>query len=99
MKKNRLFVKYYKYQIRLFRQGRKTKSFFKIVVVNSNNRIIASLGYFMPHASKSSEIKPIGINKSLTIFWILKNAKPSYFIFFLFENLGLVKYKKNKFNF
>lgn len=98
MKKNRIFIKYYSYHIRLLRQGKKRKVFFKIVVVNSKNRIISNLGYIMPHISKKSKMKPIGINRVLTISWLLKHATPSYFIFFLFENIGLIKYNKLKLN-
>jgi ribosomal protein S16 len=96
MKKNQILVKYYSYSIRLQRQGRKGKSFFKIVVVNSNNRIIESLGYIMPHISRKNKVKPIGLNRFKCIFWLIKNAVPSYFIFFLFENLGLIKYNVEK---
>jgi ribosomal protein S16 len=98
MRKNRIFVKYYSYHIRLLRQGKKKKIFFKIVVVNSKNRIVANLGYIMPHGSVNSKIKPIGINRIATILWLLKHAVPSYFIFFLFENIGLIKYNKLNLN-
>lgn len=97
MKKNRLCVKYYSYHIRLLRQGRKKNAFFKIVVVNSKNRIIANLGYFIPHSSKKYKVKLIGINRNLSILWLLKHAIPSFFIFFLFESIGLIKYKKLKY--
>ncbi len=96
MKKNRISVKYYSYHIRLLRQGRKKNAFFKIVVVNSKNRIIANLGYFIPHASKKFKVKSIGITRSLAILWLLKHAIPSFFIFFLFEIIGLLKYSKVK---
>jgi ribosomal protein S16 len=97
MKKNRISVKYYSYHIRLLRQGRKKNAFFKIVVVNSKNRIVSNIGYFIPHSFKKFKIKSIGINKRLSIFWLLKHAIPSFFILFLFENTGLVKYDKMKF--
>ena len=96
MKKNRIFVKYYSYHIRLLRQGRKKNAFFKIVVVNSKNRIVANLGYYIPHSSKKFRVKSIGINRSLSILWLLKQAIPSFFVFFLFEIIGLIKYNKLK---
>jgi ribosomal protein S16 len=96
MRKNRICVKYYSYHIRLLRQGRKKNAFFKIVIVNSKNRIVSSLGYFIPHSSKNFKIKSIGINRNLTILWLLKHAIPSFFILFLFESIGLLKYNKLK---
>ncbi len=95
MKKNKTLIKYYSYRIRLFQQGRKKNIFFKIVVVNSKNRIIANLGYIVPHANSKSKIKPIGLNRNRCIFWLLKHAVPSYFVFFIFENVGLIKYDRN----
>jgi len=97
MKKNKISVKYYSYHIRLLRQGRKKHAFFKIVIVNSKNRIVSNLGYFIPHFSKRFKVKSIGINRNLTILWLLKHAIPSFFILFLFEILGLLKYDKVKF--
>lgn len=93
MKKNRIFIKYYTYHIRLLRQGKKKRAFFKIIVFSPENRIIANLGYIMPSAYKN-KIKPIGINRNRSIFWLLKYATPSYFVFFIFENVGLIKYNK-----
>lgn len=40
------------YKIKLLRVGRKKKSFFKIVVVNWNNKNVDFLGYFNPHLLK-----------------------------------------------
>jgi ribosomal protein S16 len=96
MKKNKIFVKYYAYHIRLLRQGRKKNAFFKIVVVNSKNRVISNLGYFIPHSFEKFKVKPIGINRSLTIQWLLKHAIPSFFLLFFFEFVGLIKYNKLK---
>jgi ribosomal protein S16 len=96
MKKNRILVKYYSYHIRLLRQGRKKNAFFKIVIVNSKNRIIGNLGYFIPHSFKNFKVKPIGINRNLSILWLIKHAIPSFFILFLFENIGLIKYNRFK---
>lgn len=92
MRKNLLIVKYYSYKIRLLRQGKKKRIFFKIVVVNHKNRIVGNLGYLTPHANNDNKLKSIGINRMQVVFWLLKNAVPSFFVFFLFENIGLIKY-------
>jgi|ERR1700748_1396930 ribosomal protein S16 len=89
------FSRYLNYRIRLFRTGRRGKSFYKIVVVNWNNRIVSQLGYYNPHAD-GSKYKYIGLDRSACIKWLVeKKATPSYFIFFIFEKIGLVKYRNN----
>jgi ribosomal protein S16 len=89
------YLRYLNYRIRLFKIGRKQKPFYKIVVVNWNNRIVSQLGYYNPHAD-GSKYKFIGLDRSATLKWLInKKATPSYFVFFIFEKIGLIKYKKN----
>lgn len=88
-----VFNRYYTPRLRLMRTGRKKKSTYKIVVVNFDNRIIGDLGYIIPHAvNKKKFIKKIGLDRSKSILWLLKKASPSLIVFFIFENIGLVKY-------
>lgn len=89
-----IFSRYYINRIRLIQIGRKKRSYFKIVVVNYNNKIVADLGYLIPHAEiQKKTMKKVGLDRSLCVFWLLKRAVPSVVVFFLFENLGLIKYK------
>jgi ribosomal protein S16 len=89
------FSKYLNYKIKLFRTGRHNKSFYKIVVVNWNNRIVSQLGYYNPHAD-GHNYKLIGLDKAAALRWLIqKKATPTYFVFFVFEKIGLIKYKSN----
>lgn len=89
----RQFARYLNYRIRLFRVGRVNKSFYKIVVVNWNNRIVSQLGYYDPHADGLT-YKLIGLDRAAALRWLLeKKATPTYFVFFIFEKIGLIKYK------
>lgn len=89
------FSRYLNYRIRLFRSGRRNKSFYKIVVVNWNNRIVSQLGYYNPHAD-GANYKFIGLDRAASLKWLVeKKATPTYFVFFIFEKIGLIKYKNN----
>lgn len=83
---------YYNYRIRLFRSGRYKKPFYKIVIVNSFNRIISQVGYYNPHADGYKN-KIVGIDRSACLYWILeKKAIPSVFVFFILQRLSLIKH-------
>lgn len=88
-----IFSRYYNPRLRLLKLGRIKRVYFKIVVVNMDNRIIEDVGYILPHVGKNIKFKKIGLDRSKCIKWLLKKAIPSLIVFFVFENVGLIKYK------
>jgi ribosomal protein S16 len=87
------FPEFEYYRIRLYRCGRYKRPFFKIVVVNINNRIECQIGYFDPHTDGFKK-KLVGLDRSACLYWLVyKKAIPSIFVFGLFEKIGLIKVK------
>jgi ribosomal protein S16 len=76
---------------------------YKIVVTNSNNRIVATLGYYNPFKIKFNTTyrdvqtslftgKVVAIDRFNTIVWLRKGIVPSsIFLCFLLYDMGLLK--------
>jgi ribosomal protein S16 len=91
-----IFSRYFTPRLRLLRLGRIRRAYYKIVVVNMDNRIVEDLGYILPHSASHKRIKRVGLDRSKCIKWLLKKSIPSLIVFFILENVGLIKYSKLK---
>jgi ribosomal protein S16 len=90
------------YFMRLQVYRRYQKPIYKIVVVNQNNRIVHTLGYYNPFKinfrtsyrtiSQSSFMgKVISIDRYTTMSWLRKGVIPSLFLSFILNDMGLLK--------
>jgi ribosomal protein S16 len=91
------------YKIRLQAYRRYQKPLYKIVITNSNNRIVATLGYYNPFKIKFRQTyknlqhsnftaKVVAINRLNTISWLRQGVVPSSaFLYFLLDDMGLLK--------
>lgn len=92
------------YRLRLELSGSKYHHFFKIVVVNSSNRIVSFIGTYTPHKISFYEFPNTGklyntyffsrtvcLNISLLSYWLEKGLYISPFLCFLFSNFGFFK--------
>jgi len=91
------------YKIRLQVYRRYQKPLYKIVITNSNNRIVSTLGYYNPFKIKFRQTykdlqhsnftaKVVAINRLNTISWLRQGVVPSSaFLYFLLDDMGLLK--------
>lgn len=91
------------YKIRLQAYRRYQKPLYKIVVTNSNNRIVSTLGYYNPFKIKFRQTykdlqhsnfsaKVVAINRLHTLSWLRYGVIPSSaFLYFLLDDMGLLK--------
>lgn len=103
MKYNSKFLKshtFYRMRLQVFR--RYNKPIYKIVVVNSRNRIVYTLGYYNPFKinfrstykilSKADfTAKIISIDRKNTIIWLNHGVIPSLFLSYILNDMGLLK--------
>jgi ribosomal protein S16 len=94
---------YSSYTMRLELLPRYQHPMYKIVVTNSNNRIVATLGYYNPFKIKFNTTyrdiqtplftgKVVAIDRFNTIVWLRKGIVPSsIFLCFLLYDMGLLK--------
>lgn len=103
LKYNTRFLKCHTfYYMRLQAYRRYQKPIYKIVVVNQNNRIVYTLGYYNPfklnfRTTYRSIPKPlftakvISLDRHNTLLWLKNGVIPSLFLSFILNDMGLLK--------
>lgn len=99
----KFFDAYCLYSMRLQTYRRYQKPIYKIVIVNHNNRIVKTLGYYNPFKIKFRATykelpfplfagKVIALDRFSTLSWLRKGVVPSsIFLCFLLHDMGLIK--------
>jgi len=102
----RIYNSHFKYKLRFIRCSRYQQVFYKLVVVNRYNSILAHLGFYNPFSvnfrvSYSKLEKPlfftktVAIDKMQVIYWLQKGAFPTPIVSFMFYQMGLFKTQSN----
>src|ERR1700733_9963017 len=98
----KIYNSHFYYKLRFVRYSRYQKVFYKLVVVNRYNTILAHLGFYNPFLigfrisyrkiSKSSFFaKVVAINKTQVIYWLNKGAFPTPGVTIILNQMGLFK--------
>jgi ribosomal protein S16 len=98
----KIYNSYFYYKLRFVRYSRYQKVFYKLVVVNRYNTIVAHLGFYNPfllgfRISYRKALKPfffakvVAINKMQVIYWLKKGAYPTPVVSIILNQMGLFK--------
>jgi ribosomal protein S16 len=99
---NKLFKSHFLFKMRFVRYRQYQRVFYKMVVVNRYNTIVAHLGFYSPFAvnlnlSYRSVHKPlffskiVGIDRLQVMFWLKRGAVPTPMVMVILKAMGLIK--------
>lgn len=99
---NKFLKSHFLFKMRFIRYRQYQRVFYKMVVVNRYNTVVAHLGFYSPFAvnlnvSYRSVNKPlffskiVGIDRLQVMYWLKRGAVPTPMVIIILKAMGLIK--------